>query len=352
VLDVIEGSPGAIEAIFRKRLEADLSFIQRYKPRTEELAKEYGKRLRQHALEVANYPEAKPIARINAVRTLARLVELAQPELADPLVELLNDSKQNAGVHFYALRGLRELLALPPQDDVPVVDKARVAKVAAAVVAFLNQKPALDPRIATQEEIDGYRYLRREAVRALAQTRLPAVDNKTMPALVLARIAGNDQRLWPVPRLDERLEAAIGLARMRPSKEVANFQPEYAILQIGAFLEAWGNAANHNRDTKGQQRLRPWKIDAARMIEVMVPLQAEVKTPYVSRAVDIAKRILNAVSRGDLAQAGDLSWFAGNLPPSKELFAGAADSVVMPGPPEPYLIKPESQPAEEKKAEK
>jgi hypothetical protein len=352
VLDILEGSPGAIEAIFRKRLEADLSFIQRNRPRTDELAKEYGKRVRAHALEVANFASAKPIARVNAARTLARLAELAQPELADTLVELLNDSKQGGGVHFYALRGLRDLLALPPQDDVPVVDKARVARVAESLVAFLNQKPPLDERIASREEIDGYRYLRREAIRALAQTRLPAVNNNVLPALVLARVAGNDQRLWPAPRLDERLEASIGLARMRPVKEGPTYQPDYAVWQIGLFLEAWGNAANQNRDTRGQLRLRPWKVDAARLAEVLLPLKAEVKVPYVARGVDVANRVLNAVSKGDLALASDLSWYGGNPPPSKELFAGVADSTVVPGPPEPYLLSPDKQPAVKEKAEK
>jgi hypothetical protein len=353
VLDVLEGTPGQIEKIFHTRLESDLSYLSRAKERTAEAAKEYGKQVGERALEVIRYPGAKPIAQVNAARTLARLAELGQSDLVDKLVELVGDKQLNPGVKYYAFRGLRDMLAQRTEDG-PVVDKPRIAKAAAAVVDFLQQKPLVDANLATREEIDGFRLLRREALRALAQARLPVVAGKSPPpVLVLARFAGNDKRISPLPRLDERLEAAIGLARLRPSKEAGLFQPDYAVWQIGQFLEVWGKTGNDNREKKDRERSRPWKIDAARLSEVLDALKAEVKDDrYVADSVRVANRILAAVSKGNVATAGDLAWFDSNRPPSQQLIKGDAKAVVDPAEPEPFLPIPEKKTDDKDKAEK
>jgi hypothetical protein len=353
VMDVLESQHNEIIRHFNNTIDTDVKNLIRNKDKTQELAKEYGKRVRDHAMEVLAFRDARPIARVNVARTLAAMYVLGQPELADNLVDIFRDPKQNDGVHYWAARGLQDLLAMRTEDG-PAVDKARTVKAAQALAEFLQQKSPLDVKLASREEIDGYRLLRRQVIRALGQTRLAVVNDKVMPALILAKFAGNDKQLRPVPRLDERLEASIGLARIRPSKEVANFQPDYAMWQIGLFLEAWGKTANDNREAKaGNQQLRPYKIDAARLVEVLQPLKTEVKNDYVAKAVDVANRIVAAVSKGNVAQAGDLTWFASNRPPSKELFKGVAGSTVDPDPPEPYLPRPEKKDEEAgKSAEK
>jgi hypothetical protein len=352
VLDVLETTPGQIDKIFHQRLENDLKYLRDSKEKTTEAAREYGKRVREHAMEVIRYDRAKPIAQVNAARTLARLAELAQPELVDPLAELARDSKMNGGVRYWAFRGLRDLLAQRTEDG-PVVDKARIDKAAAAVVEFLKQKPLVDASLATREEIDGFRLLRREALRALAQTRLPVGTSKgPSPVLMLAQFAGNDRRISPLPRLDERLEAAIGLARMRSSKDNGLFQPDYAVWQIGLFLEVWGKTANDNREKKDRERVRPWKIDAARLTEVLEPLRVEVKDPYVAEGVRVANRIINAVNKGNVAAAEDLAWFDSHKPPNEQLFQGDKDAVVDPAEPEPFLPPPEKKSDDKDKTDK
>jgi hypothetical protein len=353
ILEGLESTPGQIEKVFHTRLETDLTYLLRNKERTVEAAKEYGKRVREHAMEVIRYPGAKPIAQVNAARVLARMSELGQPELVDKLVELVGDKQLNGGAKYYAFRGLRDMLAQRTEDG-PIVDKPRIAKAAAAVVEFLQQRPPVDPNLATREEIEGFRLLRREALRTLAQARTPALGGKTTPpVLVLARFAGNDKSISPLPRLDERLEAAIGLARLRPSKEAGLFQPDYAVWQIGQFIEVWGKTANDNREKKDRERLRPWKIDAARLSEVLDALKAEVKDDrYVADSVRVANRILAAVSKGNVATAGDLAWFDSNKPPSQQLIKGDAKAVVDPAEPEPFLPLPEKKADDKDKAEK
>ncbi len=107
--------------------------------------------------------EPKPITRVNAARLLAKLAELGQPEMADALVntftqELALDSKRNDGVVYYLLRGMRELLAIPPPAPPakPLLPPQSETKVATALLAFIAKAPNISPET-PQEEIDGYR---------------------------------------------------------------------------------------------------------------------------------------------------------------------------------------------------
>jgi hypothetical protein len=340
-LEVIDKEPGKIDKVYRD-FGTDLSYIQRYKPTTQELGKMYSNRVMTYALEVINLPSAKPIARVNAARTMARLPELGQAELADALVEALKlplkQEQGRDGVRYWILRGMRDLLALPASGPNPVLSKEQEDKIALALLEFLDQKAPVSAS-APAEELEGFRMLRREAVRALAQFRRPLINPKARPALVLARFAANDASIQPPPRFDERLEAALGLAALRPDKkEAANYQADCAMQQIGLFIAEFGHASDQNLEVKFVfERTRPWKIDAARLTEALTAMKAEVKDPYVAKSTDVALRVVNLVGQRKLAGAGDLSWFTSpeNAAPNQELFKGMADSTIKPAPAEP-----------------
>jgi hypothetical protein len=330
-LEHLEGQPGKIDRVF-KEFEGDLTGIARGKPGTQPLADAYRDRIRAHALEVLQHKGTKPIHRIHAARVLARVAELGQGQLADTLRDVLKDPGQNDGVYYYVLRGLSDLLSLPPPmpNTPPVVSKEQKASCAEAIVAFLDRKPTLSA-ISSQEEIDGYRWLRREALRALSATQVPEVSPKVRPALVLARFAGNDSSIKPAPRIDERVEAAIGLARMQ-SAQSPQYQPDYAASQIGQCINAFGNQHN-DQPADLAKRILPWKIYATRLSDALNALKADSgKNAYVTEVVSRGLRVLQPVTRGDKADPGQLVWFTtpASAPPSKELFRGAADSVVKP----------------------
>jgi hypothetical protein len=216
----------------------------------------------------------------------------------------------------------------------PLLSKEEQGTVATAIIEFLNRKPNL-PAKAKPEEIDGFRVLRREAVRALAQIHIPSVSNTVRPALMLARFAAEDASIQPPPRIDERLEAAIGLARMR-SADSPGYQVDYAANAIAKFIGAFGALANNERDYKTAVRHRPWKIDAARANEALAVLRKDSpKDDYLGQVVARGTKALQAIAKGDLANAGDLGWLANpdNVSPNKELFKGAADTVVKPAKP-------------------
>jgi hypothetical protein len=223
------------------------------------------------------------------------------------------------------------MLSLPPQTP-PLFDES---KVTLALLDFLNEKPFVSPE-APQEEIEGYRMLRREAVSALAQTHQPKLNGKALPALVLARFAGNDASIQPPPRLDERLEAALGLARLRPGKAWPDYQPDYAAQQILQFLSTFGNLANANKEEKvGFRRPRPWKIDGNRLVETLTAMRQQIKDPYVDKALAVGLRIATAVRDRTQCQPGDLSWIANpaNAALNQELFKGNPDTTVKPAAP-------------------
>jgi hypothetical protein len=282
------------------------------------------------AVEVLQKREASPVVRLNAARVLARLADLSQGELADALVNVLKDPSQTDAVRYYVLQGLRNLLAKQPTsaDLPPVVSKEQQDKVAQAVLEFLSRPPAQLYPNSPKEEVDGYRMFRREALRVLAQTHNPALSEKGRPAVLLVLFVGNDARIAPPPRLDERLEAAIGLARMRPGKE---YQPDYAAYEIGRCVVDFGSAANREitTNTPAAQRKRPWKIDAGRLLEALDVMRADSKNEYVNKVVAQMLKVLEKVEKGEQARPQDLTdWLAGNPPANKELFKDVPDSAV------------------------
>src|SRR5262249_23630874 len=118
------------------------------------------------------------IARLNAVRQLAFLAKFGQEEVADVFVDVIKepDADMDAS-RYWAFRGLRDLFAQAKKT--PLKERAREAKSILALIEFL-EKPVTVPPSLSKEEVEGLRFLRREATRALAQTRYPAVaEEKT-----------------------------------------------------------------------------------------------------------------------------------------------------------------------------
>jgi hypothetical protein len=386
VLEVDDKKPGEIDKHFRGYLESDLSHILTYKDKNPEMPKVYADKVRVHALEVFAHPSAKPIIRVNAARMLARLGELGQPELADDLVELLHTPppRGNDGVRYWALKGLRDLLAVNNDIGEPALDKARREKVTVALLDFLQHPPAFASN-AAPDEVEGYKLLRREGVRALAEVRRPYFNPKVRPAVVLARFAADDARLRPRPtradagpsmddggidapdpgadapaddgsrgggrggrgagrgrraeaslgaRLDEQLEAVIGLARLRPDKkEWPGYQPDYAAEQIAHFVAAFGKMASEDEDRQAKDHLRPWKVDAVRMLGPVGAMGSEIRDPFIEKVAGATVRVLNQIIQGGQASAADMSFLADAKAANQTLFRGDRETSVRPSPP-------------------
>lgn len=343
-LDNLDSEPNKIDRDYQD-FARDLKRIRDSRdPQTmQPLAEVLSEKVGIHALEVLKFPQARPIHKLHNARLLAKTAELGQGTLAKPLLEALKDPAQNDGVRYYVVRGLGTLLkqSQPPDDEFaeskPALTKEQATQCAEAIVAFLEQKKG-PAKNAPEEEIDGFRWLRREAVRALAQIRWPrTLDDKVRPALVLARFAGNDERIQPPPRIDERLTAAIGLARMKPGKDML-YQADYAASQIAKCLGALAQAVDDERSTPmgAGEAAHPWKHYATELKDALAALKKyNAKDMFVAKVVNRGGPLLDLVIKGVRIDANEQTWWTSSEidPPSKELFKGASDSTVKSAPP-------------------
>lgn len=326
--------PGKLNKIV-KEFEDDLYNLQRNKPDTQYVIQEFSKQTVVRAKEVLQ--TTRPIARVNAAYILEKLAATgaAQNELADAFVELLTDGREtNEGVKLFALRGIRNLLALP-QPKTPILAKEREEKAILAALEFVQRAAAFTP-VAPREEVEGFRSLRREGFRALASARHPSLGDKAKPALVLLKAAVSDG-LAPEPRLDERIEAAVGVTRLSPELD-SSYNKDYAAFILAHFVVDLG-VAYQTRAQRPEEK-RPYKAYAVRMLDGLDALKADSKNKpvddYARSVVAECVKVLSKIETDGVAQPFDLSrWLENNQPPNKQVYKGVADSTVKPAAREP-----------------
>jgi len=324
---------------------------------------------------------SQPLAAVNGARMLARLARAGSDEAGDACLEAIApetdflDPLARAGVQYWALQGLGNLLGrwaeAPAGADAPPVPagrKEREAKYVAALVKVIEQFIPRDGKLpagltwSSSEEERGLQVFRREAVRALAQYRTPAVVDdkgaiKVRSALTLLKVLNNDG-LTPPARLDEQIEAAWGLARLR-SKTVPLSQPDYAAQQLGYIVVEMARGA------VPKDRKVPWRVHAARLADALEAMRADTKGApdkagdYVEKMVTQSLRVLKAgIELNEKGDAGDLKvWLSSTSPPHNTLYKGLDDSTVRPldksdVPPPEKPAEPEKKPDEKKPGEK
>ena len=136
-----------------------------------------------------------------------------------------------------------------------------------ALLAFVQRKSPL-PESAKPEEVEALRYVRREAIRALGQTRYPAVLNaKTkqiegQTAWWLLKVTRKDG-LSPSPSFSEQVEAAAAICQLRPEL-LDRYHVDYAAYHIGQFVKEF---ANHY--TAHESDPIPWKFYSVRFAQAL-----------------------------------------------------------------------------------
>jgi hypothetical protein len=343
---------GAINAAFEE-FESDLNQLNKSRGSNGTATQFFCRKVTEHAKEVidANPPEvraSRAISAVNAARVLARLVEHSPtltyeawtqevlPRMAEGNAEFLAnvwleqiraDKGYNEAVKYLAWKGLHDLLSLPPQTPALLKKDTEEAIYREAVKGIEKKVPfaAGTPK----EEVYGYQVLRREMIRTLATCRQPVIDNKARPAVTLLRVAGADLGLSPKPREDERVEAAIGLARLRPEK-MPDYQSDYAIEKIAETVNQF--IIDFNADTKGNsvgKHSRHWKVDAARLAEAIEGMKVDAKSKYLLAAADRCLEPLALLEAAKSAESASLTeWLRTNPSPVKELLRGDATTAV------------------------
>jgi hypothetical protein len=296
-----------------------------------EFSKELTKALREVLSE-----NSKPIVRINAVRMLAGIAEARQEEVVDTLIDLIRNPRENDAVKRWAFKGLTEFYQGVEGDRPVFKDPKREARTAQALIEYIARKPDLPE---DKDQVEAIRFVRREAVRALAGSRSPSVPStkadEGRTALWLLRVARKDG-VVPEPSLSEQLEAAIGACQLRP-KLGKDYQADFAAYHVGAVAVEFVNQANLARQGNSSLAV-PWKLYAARLTLALDELKANAKELADAKAAkyvtDLAERAQTAVrpvwdgKDGNPVPLDD--WLRKNPPPSNTVYKGVADSGIKP----------------------
>lgn len=339
------------------QIKSELELLQRSKPANQAyidlFQKEFAKRLGD-VLQTD-----RPIASVNAARALVLLVRNGSVEAADILDTAVKAEGLNEAAKYWALVGLGQQLAMwneaPGSGDAAAPAnaqrKARELRYVQTLIEALDHKPPYDLKtVALREEREGLRegmrFFRRAAVRSLAQCRSPGLnDDKgalvARPAQALLRVMNNDG-FWPAVRLDEQVEAAVGVALMK-ARLMPTYQPDYSARLLGYFVVDYAarSADKINRPTVWEKEFwdRSSRPYTARLIDSLEAMRADTKTlkdakvvGYVEQVATRALKVLRDVeASGNSSQTSDLKfWLDSNPSPSTTLFQGVADSTVKP----------------------
>jgi PBS lyase HEAT-like repeat len=291
---------------------------------------------------------SKPIVRVNAARILARIADSGQEQAAEEILKVLKDKDQIDAVKFWAVHGLGNLFAVLyadaaiPGNERPnrrAFKKGNKAEeledqCITALVEFVIRKSTLPPN-ATSEEEEAFRYVRREGIRALAQTRLPAVMNKkefvgTPTALAFLKVLVNDG-ITPTASIPEQVEAAIGVCQLQTNL-TDGYQPDYAAHVVGQFLVELAKAFN-NKPAPGAIADYPWKVYAARLMAALAAWkEANASDKYISAVVEHFDTMLRTVQKSQgLATFQSLQDWLKKPAPHDSLFKGHPEMVVKSG---------------------
>ena len=326
----IQSEPGKMDSIFKEfesvlkqlRTKADNPFNTSFLAKILEKTKEV-------------LPNTSISARINAVRMQAMCpAEIANCDLPgqkilpdqfmESFIEVLQKSPDD-GMKLYALKGVRDtykvirpMAVVKKASNRVTLNPALEVKVA-ETLAQIIETPMVYPAGTAPEIVEGYRVLRREALKALAQSRAPISGQKGKTAFILAKFA-NGSDIKPEPRLDERAEAAIGLLNLRTQDpDPSEYNMEAALYQFSSFLVDFFQRFNSRNDSDAE-KLFPWKFYAARITDSIDELNKEVKNvPYVVEMVQKIGLGLSDMEKLDKAAVPQLAMFVQSKQPASLL---------------------------------
>ncbi|MBI3821334.1 MAG: hypothetical protein HY289_01495, partial [Planctomycetes bacterium] len=317
------GTPKEIALIhseFDKITDAMKPTETKAKPNRPFINKYFGPVLAQSMKEVMEVNDVKkaPATVINAAMMfpgMARIKDEGDKGAGAYLRGLVKDSGTSDVVRLFALKALKDAMPIVVQEGQFKLDPTDAAQNSARKRDKLNVTTLTDyiernVNVAgmSVEEAEAIRYLRREAIIALAHAGAPAVlakriDNKehfdgpVAPTLIKVLIPG---AISPPPSMQEKIEAAIGLCHMKhPNME--DYDPSAAVFVVGRTIaefvddynKDWGNIA-----AVGAARKLPmlaYRTEAKRLKEALIELEKNAKGTKANDLNASAKRLLDAM---------------------------------------------------------
>jgi hypothetical protein len=227
----------------------------------------------------------EPVVRINAMRLLAAACRSGAHAHYPTVTSLITNANTPPEIRYYAFQAAANLLAAydlnyyeyrtHSNDPKVVAELIKALEAAITNPATLVPLPPAEkdkPAVIPTDQVAVVQFIRRQAVRALAQVRFAefevAKGGPTLyPGFTLARIAVSDPGINPPPTQPaEVAEAVIGLCNMAPPRQKGTEKYAFAItdaVATGLITFATPRAANPGDKTI------PWKGTAARLNDAL-----------------------------------------------------------------------------------
>jgi hypothetical protein len=214
------------------------------------------------------------------------------------VVAATQGTHRDDAVLLYALRGAKEAMVgfnqtFPLRTDREkkgfVPPDATQEEKLLGIAANLAEKPPAWANGASPEELEGYRMIRREAIRVLAaagRSKVGAVS----PATVLGRILALDPTKSSY-RLDELVDAAIGLATIRPDP---TYNTDLAASLVGKTIQEF--IATYTQK-QGIYASFPFVYHAARLNTALIFWEEKPPSPEIKALVTKARAALTALEK-------------------------------------------------------
>lgn len=319
---------------------------------TQGLVEVYFSSLANNAATVAK--SDAPIARVNAIRVLSLVgVALSTRDdqslkgiveaplmiktgdlLLDRLTPILAKSGDDA-TKIWAIHAIKDALRsnqiLREGRPAKSLNQAKEAEALKLVSQVITSPPSyITGSSKGGADVEGYKIMRREAIRALANSSSPILPGDFRPAQILGTCL-LETGLNPEPRIDEQVEAAAGLMRATPlDKNDTDYVPEYSIYWMGRFLQTFSREYVEKKSNP-----LPWKTQAARLSESIENFRLRFpKSKYVQELAAIYLDFLGGIEKGagepkPLINIEDkLNALEGNPATPKRFFRSKADSAL------------------------
>lgn len=240
----------------------------------------------------------EPATVVQAAMMLQTMGKLKQEDIGAYLAELTKGTGTHDAVRVYAIKGIKESFPIAPvTDKVNIFNRAVLDRMHAetkqvdALVHYIERP--IKVKGMTAEEIAVLRYLRREAIVALAQAGAPAVvaaekpqkidkemvQHKGLVAPTLMKVLANN--LQPEATLQEKIEAAIGLCQMKYT-DMPEYNAEIGVYLTGRMLHEFmteyaTDFANFTAATGKKVPYIAWKTESLRIKAALAELKKNTK---------------------------------------------------------------------------
>jgi hypothetical protein len=250
------------------------------------------------AAKVVLANSGRPIERINAVRLMSIAAKMPSTRIADPLVEIISNTKISDAEKLYAFHAVKNLMDQTETGDPTrhvIRDVNLLGRIANSLTDYITQKRS--PRDDREKAV--IEFVRRHAVMALAAfkegvIRKPNKDLIARPSWTLARVLEFDPSVSPPFTMADAIEAGVGFCQMKVDPDMNLDVAAYTVAKLMFIFAREANLDVERAGKEGTLPSIPWKVAAARLSYALAVWREATKPLAKTRFPDTVVSIANA----------------------------------------------------------